>query len=332
MTQLGVTQTLVIKRLTSVGAYLNEEDPKDDAKQTNPSGHADDSTQATKSGHADASDKSRGKAAKGKDDDAQKKADDVLLPNKYLKKDLKKGDRIEVFVYRDSDDRLIATTNAPKIEVGQFAILPVVETTRIGAFLNWGLEKDLFLPFEEQTHKVKSRENVFVYCYVDKSDRLCATMKVKNRFETQVDLQENDNVEALVYTTNPDIGAFVLVDDKYNGLIPRAELKGAVPVGEKIEARISRVMPDGKLDLSLRARSHETISDDADKIYKLLKSNKGFLRVNDKTSPKDIKMLFGMSKSQFKRALGNLYRKELIDIREDGIHAVQGGKHDRNKR
>lgn len=261
-----------------------------------------------------------------------KKESDVLLPKKYLRPEMKPGDRIKVFVSLDSEDRMIATTKQPRIEVGEFALLEVVDVTRIGAFLNWGLEKDLFLPFEEQLHRVKPRERVLVCCYIDKSGRIAATMKVKNRFAVPKGLKENDAVEGLVYSTNPEIGAFVLINKRYNALLPKAQMRGALAIGQTIEARIAFIKPDGKIDLSLVKRAHEQLEGDASLIYGILKANRGFLRVNDHTSPAAIKTLFGMSKAQFKRAVGNLLKRRMIQFENDGIKVVKGDRNDRKTR
>lgn len=244
---------------------------------------------------------------------------DVLLPKKYVPEDTKEDDKIICFVLKDNDNRLIATTQKPLAEVGEFALLEVVDLTRIGAFLDWGLDKDLLLPFSEQRGKLKVGDKVFIYVYIDKSQRIAATMKTDDFFEIPKDIQENDWLEAMVYSKNRDLGSFVLVEGKYNGLIPRDQEKGAIFLGQKLKVRVENVKPDGKLDLTMFSRSHEELEKDAHRIYSVVKSNGGFLRVNDYSDPKDIRMLFDISKAQFKRSLGRLLKEDLVEFYQDGI-------------
>lgn len=245
--------------------------------------------------------------------------DDILLPKSQIPKDAKIGDKIKVFVYNDSRDRIIATTNMPKASVGELVHLPVVSTTKIGSFLDIGLEKDLFLPFSETVGSVQNGKEYLVGVYIDKSDRLCATMKVKDMLSTDSPYKENDIVEGTIYSINRDIGAFVAVEDKYDGLIPKKEIIGAHEVGEKIEVRINQVLEDGRLDLSLRHRSYLQMSIDADTILEKLRENKGELKLNDKSAPEKIKKELQMSKSGFKRAIGRLLKEDMIEFTKSGI-------------
>ena len=180
------------------------------------------------------------------------KEERVLLPKKQVPAGIELGDPIEVFLYKDSSDRLIATTAMPKITIGELAVLTVKDTARIGAFLDWGLEKDLLLPFREQTAKVKKGDQVLVSLYVDKTGRLCATMKVYEKLVKDSPYKKDDHVEGIVYEISDNFGAFVAVDNCYSALIPKREPSGSLKVGDVVHARVSRVHEDGKMDLSIR--------------------------------------------------------------------------------
>lgn len=245
--------------------------------------------------------------------------DDVLLPKSQVPDDAKIGDEIEVMIYNDSKDRVIATTNRSKLQVGEMGHLTVISQTKIGSFLDWGLEKDLFLPFAETVGKVEKDKQYLVGVYLDKSDRICATMKVRDMLSTDSPYKENDKVKGTIYSINRDIGAFVAVDDKYDGLIPKEELIGAYEVGEIIEVRVTGVKPDGKLDLSFRNRSYIQRDEDSETILSNLKINSGFLPLNDKSDADDIRKQLGMSKSAFKKAVGKLYKEKTIIIKDNGI-------------
>ena len=245
--------------------------------------------------------------------------DDVLLPKSQVPDNAKIGDEIEVMIYNDSKDRIIATTNRSKLQVGEMGHLTVISQTKIGSFLDWGLEKDLFLPFAETVGKVEKDKKYLVGVYLDKSDRICATMKVRDMLSTDSPYKENDKVKGTIYSINRDIGAFVAVDDKYDGLIPKEELIGAYEVGEIIEVRVTGVKPDGKLDLSFRNRSYIQRDEDSETILSNLKINSGFLPLNDKSDAEDIRKQLGMSKSAFKKAVGKLYKEKTIIIKDNGI-------------
>lgn len=238
----------------------------------------------------------------------------VLLPKKQVPVGVEPGDPVEVFLYKDSSDRLIATTQEPKITLGELAVLEVVDVGRIGAFLDWGLEKDLLLPFKEQTVKVEKGDRCLVSLYVDKSGRLCATMKVYPLLRTDSPYQKDDTVRGTVYEVNRDIGVFVAVDDRYSALIPKREVYGKLYPGQQIEARVAAVKADGKLDLSVRSRIPEQMDADAEKIMKRLEGNGGVLPFTDKADPERIRDEFGMSKASFKRAVGRLLKEGKIKI------------------
>ena len=243
----------------------------------------------------------------------------VLLPKKQVPADMEVGDPIDVFLYKDSNDRPIATVKEPKLTLGQTARLRVVSVGKVGAFLDWGLEKDLFLPYREQTTQVKAGDEVIVALYLDKSERLCATMKVYPYLQTESPYQKDDVVTGMVYEISHNFGAFVAVDDKYSALIPKKELYGELRVLQQISARVTGVKEDGKLDLGIRQKAHLQMSEDADKVLALLREKKGFLPLHDKSSPEQIRETVGMSKNEFKRAIGRLYKEHLITLESDGI-------------
>ncbi|MBU5430010.1 S1 RNA-binding domain-containing protein [Kineothrix sp. MSJ-39] len=243
----------------------------------------------------------------------------VLLPKKQVPADMEVGDPIDVFLYKDSNDRPIATVKEPKLTLGQTARLRVVSVGKVGAFLDWGLEKDLFLPYREQTTQVKAGDEVIAALYLDKSERLCATMKVYPYLQKESPYQKDDVVTGMVYEISHNFGAFVAVDDKYSALIPKKELYGELHVLQQISARVTGVKEDGKLDLGIRQKAHLQMSEDADKVLALLHEKKGFLPLHDKSSPEQIRETVGMSKNEFKRAIGRLYKEHLITLESDGI-------------
>lgn len=242
----------------------------------------------------------------------------VLLPAKEAGR-LKAGEDVEAFVYRDSEDRPVATLKKPKIQLGKFAPLKVLSLTKIGAFLDWGLDKDLLLPYSEQSVKVMQNRKYFVQLYLDKSGRLAATMKVYPKLRTDSPYQKGDWTEGYVYQINPSVGAFVAVDNQYNGLIPKEDINDSVHNGESIKVRVVKVRPDGKLQLSPIKKAYKEINTDAVKILTALKNNGGKLPYNDKTAPEVIRAEFDISKGSFKKALGHLLKAGQIVQSEDGI-------------
>lgn len=253
----------------------------------------------------------------------EKAEEKVLLPVKQVPAGREVGDRLEVFIYRDSEDRLIATTRIPKLQMGQVAELTVVQTGKLGAFLDWGLEKDLFLPFKEQRGRVREEESVLVSLYIDKSDRLCATMNVYEALRTDSPYQAEDRVRGRVYEISNNFGAFVAVDNMYSGLIAAKELYGDIKPGIDVEARVIRVREDGKLDLSVREKAYLQMDTDAEKILELLNSYEGALPFNDKAAPEVIRHETGMSKNEFKRAVGRLLKQGRIEIGEKNIRLLK---------
>lgn len=243
----------------------------------------------------------------------------VLLPLKQVPQGAKHGDSIEVFIYRDSKDRLIATTNTPYVELGQIALLRVVQTTKIGAFLDWGLEKDLFLPFKSQTKRVCEGDEVLVSLYIDKSSRLCATMNVYESLRTDAPYEEGEYVTGRIYETSDTFGLFVAVDDIYSALIPRKECQGELHIGDVVQARITKIRPDGKLDLSVREKAYIQMEKDARLVLDVIDEFSGVLPFNDKASPEIIKREFGLSKNAFKRAVGKLLKEGAVEITDKSI-------------
>lgn len=243
----------------------------------------------------------------------------VLLPNNQVPEGIEKGDILTVFLYKDSEDRLIATTTVPRVLLGEFARLSVTDVTNIGAFLDWGLAKDLFLPFKEQTHRVKKGEEVLAALYIDKSGRLCATMHIYEYLKTGGDFTAGAHVDGMVYEILESYGAFVAVEDMYSALIPHNEMNRELHVGDTVHARIKEVREDGKLTLSLQEHVPVQMGMDAEQILERLTADGGFLPFHDKTSPEIIKREFKMSKNAFKRAIGRLMKEKKIDIRPDGI-------------
>ncbi len=243
----------------------------------------------------------------------------VLLPGKQVPAGANVGDEIEVFLYKDSQDRPIATTNTPKLMLGETARLKVVSVGKVGAFLDWGLEKDLFLPFREQIVKVKEGDDVIVALYLDKSSRLCATMRIYPYLSTESPYQAEDEVTGTIYEISQNFGAFVAVDDKYSALIAKKELYGELKVLQQVTARVIKVKEDGKLDLSIRQKAHIQMDTDAQALLELLAQNGGKLPIGDKSTPDKIRKWTGMSKNEFKRAAGRLYKERKITIAPEQI-------------
>jgi predicted RNA-binding protein (virulence factor B family) len=248
-----------------------------------------------------------------------KRQDNILLPRKQVPENIKIDDDIEVFVYRDSEDRLIATINKPKLTLYEVEMLKVISLTKIGAFLDWGLERDLLLPFKEQIGQVKEGNEYLVGLYVDKTDRLCATMDVYKLLDNNSPYKEHDTVNGTVYSIKDDMGIFVAIDNKYHGLIPKNEIFNSYNIGDSIEGRVTKVREDGKLYISTRAKAYIQMDKDVELILEKLTSNNGKLNLNDKSKPDDIKKQLNISKNGFKRAVGRLLKMDKIEITKEGI-------------
>ncbi len=246
----------------------------------------------------------------------------VLLPAKQVPEGCTIGTELSLFAYRDSSDRMIVTTAEPKIKLGEVARLSVVQVTKIGAFLDWGLEKDLLLPFREQTVRVAVGETCLVALYLDKSSRLCATMKLYPYLQKGGNFKKDDRVEGTVYELSDNFGAFVAVNDCYSARVPKQEVLSQLQPGMHIEARISAIKEDGKIDLSLREKAYIQMSVDADAVMKALDAHDGVLPFNDKATPETIRREMQMSKNEFKRAVGNLLKAGRIEITDTSIRKL----------
>lgn len=244
----------------------------------------------------------------------------ILLPKNQVPSGSEKGDILEAFIYKDSEDRPVASLKVPPITLGTVARLRVKQTTEIGAFLDWELAKDLLLPFKEQIGQVKEGNEVLVALYIDRSSRLCATMHIYDYLKTDSPYQEEDHVSGTVYEITDSFGVFVAVDNCYSALIPRNELSRNFHIGETISARVKQIREDGKLTLSLSEKVPVQMGIDAANILEKCQKAGGFLPFHDKTSPEIIKREFGMSKNAFKRAIGRLMKEGILTITDKGIH------------
>lgn len=243
----------------------------------------------------------------------------VLLPKKEVPEGTELHDQMDVFLYKDSSDRLIATREEPKLHLGELAVLKVVDTGKIGAFLDWGLPKDLMLPFREQTAKVQPGDECLVALYLDKSQRLCATMKVYHYLRTDSPYEKGNTVEGRIYEISDNFGTFVAVDDCYSGLIPRRESREPLAVGQVLKLRVSGVKEDGKLDLSTRERIPVQMEKDAAFLLSMMEQRGGELPFTDKAEAELIVRECGLSKNAFKRAVGRLLKQGKIQIEENKI-------------
>lgn len=248
------------------------------------------------------------------EEDGDKKEDRVLLPAKQVPEGAGPGTELEVFLYKDSSDRLIATTREPRLTLGETALLTVAEVGKIGAFLDWGLEKDLLLPYREQTGPVKKGDQVLAALYIDKSQRLCATMKVYHYLKQHSPYVIGDQVKGRVYEISRNFGVFVAVDDQYSALIPRREAQGRYQVGQELSLRVTEVKEDGKLTVSARQKAYLQIGQDAELVLEAIEKAGGRLDFDDKASPEKIDEELGLSKAAFKRAVGHLLKEGKIQL------------------
>lgn len=264
---------------------------------------------------------------------------DVLLPTRQIPEGLEIGDNVEVFLYRDSDDRIIATTHTPLIKLGEIKKLKVKSVSDIGAFLDWGLSRDLFLPFKEQTVKVQQEKSYLVKLYIDKTGRLAASMKIASALKPNDTFKKGDHVKGIVYNVKKDFGVFVALYNKaildengedekrnavitYSGLIHSSEVFENLYVGDEVTCRVVKAREDGKLDLAMRDEIPLQMEKDAEMVLDIIKSYGGKLPFNDKADAAIIKREFGLSKNAFKRAVGRLYKNKLIEISDDEITLV----------
>lgn len=249
--------------------------------------------------------------------------DKILLPIKQVPEDTEIGDALTVFVYRDSSDRMIATTRTPKLLLGETAVLKVSQTGKIGAFLDWGLEKDLLLPFKEQTTHVQEGDEVLVALYIDKSSRLAATMRVYEYLSCSSNYVKDSAVSGTVIEINPDFGVYIAVDNKYFGMVPKNEMFGKINIGDTVHGRVTKVREDKKLTISLKQKAYIQMDEDSKLIYDAIIANGGKLPFTDKANPELIKDKFDMSKNAFKRAVGRLLKEGKIEIKTDSIVSTE---------
>lgn len=244
---------------------------------------------------------------------------EILLPLRSAPESCEIDEEIEVFIYRDSEDRLVATTETPFAQLGEFASLRVKALEKVGAFLDWGLPKDLLLPFSEQTRDLCAGQYVLVYLYLDKSDRICASMRLDRHIDkTPGDYEEEQTVDLLI-AAKTDLGFKAIVNGRHWGMLYSNEVFTHLEIGQRTKGIIKTIRPDGKIDLSLQKLGHKGSDDIGEKILALLKARGGFLEINDKTAAETIYQLFGVSKKKYKMALGGLYKKRLITIQDNGI-------------
>lgn len=246
---------------------------------------------------------------------------EVLLPNRYVPEEFELGQSIRVFVYLDNEERIVATTDEPYIVRDEFALLRCNEVNEYGAFLDWGLVKELFCPFKEQPFKMSVGGWYLVYCYLDdKTERLVASAKT-NRFLDNSTLTVEPFEEVELIVSHPsELGMNVIINKKHLGLIFHDDLFKEISIGDRLKGYIKKIRPDNKINVTLRKMGYRSIEPNADSIMEALNNNSGYLKLTDKSAPEDIKKDLEMSKKSFKKAIGTLYKKRLIDIKEDGIY------------
>ncbi|WP_299247755.1 S1-like domain-containing RNA-binding protein [uncultured Cytophaga sp.] len=249
--------------------------------------------------------------------------EELLLPNKYVPDDLKVDDDIDVFIYKDSEDRLIATNLEPKIRLHEFACLTCKDVNSTGAFLEWGLEKDLMVPFREQSKAMEVGKRYPVYLYLDeRTGRLAASSKIEGFIEKQhVSLEVGEKVQLLICYTS-DLGVNVIINNRYKGIIYHNDLFTHISIGDKVEGYIKNIREEGKIDVTLQKTGYSQIEDSAEKILTKLRSAGGVLKLTDKSDSEEIMFRLQMSKKNFKKAIGGLYKQGIIRLEEDGIYLV----------
>lgn len=251
-------------------------------------------------------------------------ASDVLLPNKYVPEEFQIDDEIEVFVYLDHEERPVATTLEPYIFLNEFALLRVNYINKFGAFMNWGMEKDLFVPFKEQARPMEEGKRYLVYMYLDeKTNRLVGSSKTNQFLDNKnITLEKGEEVD-LIVSHITDVGINVIINEKHKGLLYKNEVFEDLRTGDRIIGYIKNIRPDGKIDVSRQPFGVERIDASAQKVLDELKASRGFLRLNDNSTPEDIKTLLQMSKKTFKKAVGTLYKQKIIEIKDDGIYLIK---------
>ena len=248
---------------------------------------------------------------------------EVLLPNRYVPKEFKIWDKLEVFVYLDNEERLVAVTDKPYITKGEFAVLRCNEVSQHGAFLDWGMVKELFCPFREQAYKMKKGGWYLVHCYIDEqTDRLVASSKT-NQFLSNKELTVEQFEKVDIIVSHPsELGMNVIVNKKHLGLIFSDNIFQDLSVGDCLKGNVKKIRKDNKLDIALGEVGYRNIEPNAEAIMLELEQHSGFINLTDKSSPEDIKKVFQLSKKNFKKAIGSLYKQRLIAIKEDGIQLL----------
>ncbi|HLC83020.1 MAG TPA: S1-like domain-containing RNA-binding protein [Bacteroidia bacterium] len=249
---------------------------------------------------------------------------EILMPTKWVPQGTKIGDTLNVFVFRDSDDRLIATTVKPFAIADTFAFLEAKQVNEIGAFMDWGMDKDLLVPFREQAQRMEAGKSYVVFVFLDEeTDRLVGSTKL-SRFiiREDIDVQEGDIVDLLIYSET-DLGFNAIVNNLYTGLIYKNEIYEKIRVGDKMQGFVKRVREDEKIDLSLQKSGYELVDDVKWRILKLIKEEKGFLALNDNSTPEEIKAKLQISKKAFKKAIGALYRERLVKLTDKGVELIE---------
>lgn len=248
---------------------------------------------------------------------------EILMPKRYVPEGTMPGDTLETFIYLDSEDRLVATTEKPLAMVEEFALLSVVSVTPVGAFLNWGLPKDLFVPFREQRQPMEEGKKYLVYVYVDtNTKRIAASSKIEQYLDNiPVDYDLDEEVD-LIIVNETDLGYNAIIDNSHFGILYKNEVFQPLNPGDRVQGYIKKIRTDGKIDLRLEKIGYEKISSFVDRIIAELQKNKGFLPFTDKSSPEEIYQTFRISKKNFKAAIGALYKKKFIALEENGIRLL----------
>lgn len=248
---------------------------------------------------------------------------EILMPTKWIPPGTKIGDVLNVFIFRDSADRLIATTIIPYATANTFAFLEVKQANTMGAFLDWGMDKDLLVPFREQPVKMEQGKSYVVFVYVDEvTSRLVASGKINRYFvKDSIKIMEDDMVDLLVYSETP-LGFNAIINDTYSGLIYKDEIFETIRIGDKIKGYVKRIREDNKIDLRLQKRGFELTDDVKWRILKMMKEENGFLSLSDNSSPEEIKAKLQISKKAFKKAIGALYRERLVKLTDKGVVLV----------
>ena len=250
--------------------------------------------------------------------------EDVLLPNKYVPKVFEIGEEIIVFVYLDHEQRPVATTLEPYILLNEFALLRVNYVNQVGAFMDWGMEKDILVPFKEQARPMEKGKRYLVYLYMDeKTNRLVASSKTNQFLNNDALTVENGEEVELIVSHITEVGINVIINEQHKGLLYKDEVYDDIRTGDRLRGYIKNIRPDNKIDVALQIQGYQSIEPNAEKILSELRASRGFIRLNDNSHPEDIKTVLKMSKKTFKKAIGALYKDKLIEIKDDGIYLIK---------